>query len=353
MAVGFGRQVWAGFSVRDHCVARAYVAEVLLYDRLVIPVPPPSDPKDPASPWDPRAVEYWTCANWDPDKLRRLLRLLRRPEHDRVTIVSWDKRMRERWKQKMRTTEAVLGEHGANLAYVITGSAAMDSIGAAAGHGEFRAVTGYASAAARFTRDASKDGIPVAPLEAVEPVDVRHQELALRIGARFLVPDTPGRPDEYVLEQALEVSGTPEFAQKRREFYAWLDGLPIDRLSEETVLAQAEAALEEWNSLVRQASSRTRTKFVFFAVKLLPAVAELVGALHGLPPGTLPGTSFALDVASCAMETRGEPQRPGPAASPAALIAAAQDRLLPVGPVRALTSSVRYRRWQLAERLHG
>lgn len=34
------RELWGTFSVADHLRERAFVAEILLYDRLVIPVPP-------------------------------------------------------------------------------------------------------------------------------------------------------------------------------------------------------------------------------------------------------------------------------------------------------------------------
>lgn len=32
---------WATFAVNEHTRERAFVADVLLYDKLVIPVPPP------------------------------------------------------------------------------------------------------------------------------------------------------------------------------------------------------------------------------------------------------------------------------------------------------------------------
>ena len=33
-------ELWGTFSVRDHLRRRAFIADVLLYDRLVIPYPP-------------------------------------------------------------------------------------------------------------------------------------------------------------------------------------------------------------------------------------------------------------------------------------------------------------------------
>lgn len=56
----------------------------------------------------------------------------------------------------------------------------------------------------------ARDGIPNATLEAAEQVAARLRNWPLRLGARFLVAEAEGRPDEYVLEQALEASATPE-----------------------------------------------------------------------------------------------------------------------------------------------
>ena len=37
------KQVWAAYAVTDHLAKKAFVADVMLYDRLVIPVPAPDD----------------------------------------------------------------------------------------------------------------------------------------------------------------------------------------------------------------------------------------------------------------------------------------------------------------------
>jgi hypothetical protein len=39
-------ELWGTFAVRDHLVARAFVADVLLYDRLVIPTLPEGKPEE-------------------------------------------------------------------------------------------------------------------------------------------------------------------------------------------------------------------------------------------------------------------------------------------------------------------
>ncbi len=41
-------EIWGTFSVQDHCQKRAFVSAVLLYDKLVVPVPPRDEPEQ----WD-------------------------------------------------------------------------------------------------------------------------------------------------------------------------------------------------------------------------------------------------------------------------------------------------------------
>jgi hypothetical protein len=50
------KQVWGTYSVKDHCDPNAFVAEVMLYDRLVIPVPP-----------DDKERARWRKAGWQPE----------------------------------------------------------------------------------------------------------------------------------------------------------------------------------------------------------------------------------------------------------------------------------------------
>src|ERR1700740_3302090 len=59
-------QIWGTFSVKDHCQSNAFVREVLLFDRLVLPVPSDEhersrwrhpNPKVPAETWDPDRLD--------------------------------------------------------------------------------------------------------------------------------------------------------------------------------------------------------------------------------------------------------------------------------------------------------
>src|SRR5262245_4918073 len=80
-----GRQVWGTFSVMDHCRPAAFVADVLLYDRRVIPRPPVASER-----------ERWEAEGWDPEKQELLLRIL----GERAWPVDWNEQRRAAWENR-------------------------------------------------------------------------------------------------------------------------------------------------------------------------------------------------------------------------------------------------------------
>src|SRR5690349_8880138 len=73
-------QLWGTFSVLDHLRSRPFVSDVLVYDRLIVPVP--------ASDADP------TWKDRDPALQRRLLDVLEDGAPDRVLEVPWNNELR-------------------------------------------------------------------------------------------------------------------------------------------------------------------------------------------------------------------------------------------------------------------
>jgi len=78
------RQLWGTYSVADHCTAFPFVADMLLYDRLIVPVPPDGDDAE----W-----QRWVGKQWKPDRQRMLLGEL----GDYVRRVPWTADLRGRW----------------------------------------------------------------------------------------------------------------------------------------------------------------------------------------------------------------------------------------------------------------
>ena len=87
------RERWGTFSVADHLRPRAFVADVLLYDRLVIPYPPTPDER-----------ARWTGLKWYPDQLDQKLEIL----GDEMTIrAPWNQWTQERCKTRMAAAKSV------------------------------------------------------------------------------------------------------------------------------------------------------------------------------------------------------------------------------------------------------
>ena len=87
-----GKQVWGTFSVKDHCDPSAFVAEVMLYDRLVIPIPP-----------DAGERARWESERWNPARLDTILEIL----GDRAYPVTWDASRQTSWRNRYEAGKSV------------------------------------------------------------------------------------------------------------------------------------------------------------------------------------------------------------------------------------------------------
>jgi hypothetical protein len=76
------RERWGSFSVADHTATERLVTDVLLYDRLVFPVPP-----------DETERARWRQNGWEPELLDERLTQLR----DRAIKVPWDEKNRHQF----------------------------------------------------------------------------------------------------------------------------------------------------------------------------------------------------------------------------------------------------------------
>ena len=95
------RERWGTFSVRDHMTKAPFVSDVLLYDRLVIPVPDPNEKS---------AEEQKFWKRFNPDELNNCLNILKikTPLDDGLALtVPWDKSKRDRFSNKMSTASAL------------------------------------------------------------------------------------------------------------------------------------------------------------------------------------------------------------------------------------------------------
>lgn len=94
---------WGSLSVKDHLDLRALAMDVLLYDRLVVPVPADISPRGREFEWGRKAVEEWQDENWDPGLLRNVLVEL----GDLAVTKPWTGWRRETYTQKIAEIRAI------------------------------------------------------------------------------------------------------------------------------------------------------------------------------------------------------------------------------------------------------
>ncbi len=236
------KQVWGTFSVKDHTAHGAFVTEVMLYDRLVIPVPP-----------DAGERARWKKRGWQPRRLEALLRIL----GDRAVPVKWDEHRRGAWRTRYE-----------------------------AGKGVSEATPDYAFA---ISRTELTEGLPphVTGVQAVpsfSSLPEAEAELGLRPSAEgevlaggaavsilaheFLVPHDPDGRGDDCLRAAVEIASDPSYRRKRASFWRWLreyydDENMCHAAAIRDAVEEMEELLEEQRAIVRKAKVKTVSKYAF------------------------------------------------------------------------------------------
>ena len=158
-----GIEIWGTYSTRDHRAPRAFVADVMLYDRLVIPVPAPDD------------LESWR--DRDVERQARLLQIL----GDRARSIVWDSYLREAWQSKWQGGKTAAGMTNRD-AFGMTANVLLGNLP--------KGVTGVAAAVLFKSRQDILSAIDWKPAPMGTPLPVG--EIAAVVGRELLVPDDRG-----------------------------------------------------------------------------------------------------------------------------------------------------------------
>lgn len=274
------KRLWGCYSVADHCVPRPFAADLLLYDRLVIPVPSDDD------------RERWEENDWDPDKLDRMLEILG-PYAERV---EWSMALRERWAwlhddqhQLATDVDQAVG------ALAVTRQVLSEQLLAkAAEDGDVRGVAVYAKPDRFDERWRWRLGLPfrrkeivMEPgvlVEAGKPLPSGIEERARVVVTRLAVPDDKAQSDEEVLKRTVDLVSRADVAEKRAALHELIGSLGED-LRIETIVSEVDDVVTALNEVARTHANASRARgFVQVAVGLEGAVAikfPWVAALQG------------------------------------------------------------------------
>lgn len=236
------RQVWGTFSVNDHCRPRAFVADVMIYDRLVIPVPP-----------DDEERARWERQGWDPSKLERLLAIL----GDRAQALNWDDSRKQQWKTKY--------DAGSQIAYE-TGDWAFEATRTLLTENLPRHVTGIQAVTAFASVEELERELKVK--RAAAPIGIPGAAAAAIVAREYLIPDDPAHTDEDLLKTAVDLSSDPSYRRKRAGYWRWAREFLDDRgLTDQVAIRDAvdemRDLLEDEQKVIRRAKVRTGVRFAF------------------------------------------------------------------------------------------
>lgn len=274
------RERWGALSVRDHVSNAPLVTEVLLYDRLIVPVPDPDDNL---------AESNWHTQGWQPELLHQCLDLIgvKTDTNDGLALtVPWGNSKRARFRTKMSMAAALATqqrnpEQGYYMdPFDMTRELVKNEFRPALPPGVSKAwiLAAYSSAEAYKT-----DG------------SGRATQLALSISHHFLAPKASD-PDRQMLKRAVDLANTDAFRHKRARFYEWQEEIIENDISTEKAIEELEQRLLEYNKATKSAFGEVLEKYVF---TVIPIGLGLAGAVMAGPgPGLLlAGTSGLVELA--------------------------------------------------------
>lgn len=325
------RQIWGCYSVADHLERRAFVADLLLYDRLVVPTPSADD----LGRW-----EKW----WDPDRQARLLDILG-PFAERMI---WSPGLREQFAREWSPADLAFdidaenSDAAANTAgpeapaspYGVTRRIISQELGKKVfeERGEVRAIAVYAkpdhfdrewemTRTLPFVRRTTRMR-PGDLREVAGPESLERQRIAKVVVTRLVAPDD-GDNDEEVLARTVDLVSRADVSARRAQFHQLLASLQADNLSDETIVDEVEDLLDALNESVRRHTKARRARV---AVQVL-TTAQGGAALWVPPVGLAAGPTAA--VSEALIQRRWHDQDAGAQLSAVTLLAEARRALQP------------------------
>ncbi len=311
-------ELWATFSVNDHCRPGAFIAEALLYDRLMIPVVPMR--RDNLTPEEADAEwARWKANGWEPARLNQLVAILA----ERGVPIPWTRELQIRWQQAMTadaapsTSPGVLEvENVRRNGFVMTGSILERLAPRMA-----RTVVAVSQHHSLEELEAATHVRPRNPAAPILP-----GSLLAVLGCELLVPDDPDKDDFQLLTEAAKVGSDPTYREKRKQLYMWQQQfVGSDRMTDAPSI---HAAVEEMQDLVSSLNNATPLQKLWKGLKSVFAFVK-VGSTVATPIAPI-GARVAGSAAAIGdfVLTQVEPNLPAVSATPvASLLLDVQKRL--------------------------
>jgi hypothetical protein len=296
------RQLWGCYAVNDHLQKNAFVADVLLFERLVIPVPPQDDPE---------ALQPWK-ENWRADEQQDLLDILGGIAYQ----VPWSSVLRDRFQDEWSASRATVeldtladeerrfpGNVSPEAAAVSRTLLSKDLAMKVLNQPDVQALAVYADPL-KFDKEwyfssnwpfvgRRKWAVADKPNYEVEKAHPAGEYgLAKLLVAHFAVPATPGRSGQDLLKEAVDLAGEPEMVAWRTAYHAWMADMAPRGLSNETLVREMKDHVAAYNAA---ATRKKRAVAATQSATVLSTTAGMSSAiLGGVPLGIAAATPFAV-----------------------------------------------------------
>jgi len=233
--------------VADHLAPNAFVADLILYDRLVVPVPDGDD------------AERWERNGWDPQRQSALLAAA----GPSILAVPWTGVLQERVQREIAYSAGLISYQALRAQRYAQSRVSLSEeiAGPAPRSRDVRAVTVYA-APDRFQREwriarsipfvvrRTSTLIPGTLFEGTGPAS-GDQELVRLLAARLLVP-VDGRDDVMTLARTAELLHDSDIPQRRAELHEMITEFQARGLRADAIVDEIETQIAEINDIVRR-----------------------------------------------------------------------------------------------------
>lgn len=256
------RERWGTFSVRDHLRPNAFVADVLLYNKLAIPYPP-----------DKREEERWTIEKWDPRKLGEKREILRKAQL--LVDVPWNDSVKEKYTSRFEMASDI-GEGAKNI-------------------DKDPWTVSRLTIAKDFLPKETVSGKKIWPMIAYPSMknyendehqkskDENKSELIMVLSNQFLVPDDKSKSSNELLREAIRLTESKGFPNKREALFKWQDEMIGMAITPQEAVQDLEEKLKQYNEILKKGRTKMIYKYAFLAIEVALGIA---GAKFGEPIAT-------------------------------------------------------------------
>jgi hypothetical protein len=307
------------------------VSDVLVYDRLLIPVPPDDD------------RNRWDTQGWNPALQDEILRILRDGDEQRVVTVSWNDYRRAQYADRIKMELAA----GASFDTKTIAGARIVDPDAPIQQITRMVLADYESpekdaalartvapgipptqvsvvAAYRTARDLQEDtGIEQTDKPSADP-----GELLGGFVWPFVVPAGENQSDQDLLMRAVDFANNPEVAQYRQAFHRWRAKIVNEQKTPQEAASALENEIGAYGDWVRRQGKNTVAQAACLVVGITAGVAAAIVPIIGLPivAGVVGATGAAVPAAGAITSRifRGNLKGFDPQSSPGALFWEAQ-----------------------------